>query len=142
MSFIIISLLCFFIIIEGTITTLPLVLIVLLCVTVYKKSSWVFLYALLSGLLLDIFTLHTVGSSSIYFLSFILLILLYQRKYEINSVPFVLTTSFIGTFFYLLLFGYNNIVLQASVSSAFAVSFFFIANRKYRTKDPQLHFKT
>lgn len=93
------------ILLQGTITTLPLVLICLLCLTIFKRDAGVFPIAFFVGFLLDVFTLHRIGGASIFFLIFVLLILLYQRKYEINSYPFVAAASFLGSWFFLLIFG-------------------------------------
>jgi len=68
---------------EGTVTTLPLTLVCLLCLTIYKREGIVFLIAFLAGLLLDILRVNMVGESSLFFVVFVFLILLYQRKYEI-----------------------------------------------------------
>src|SRR5579859_116016 len=90
---------------EGTVTTLPLVLICLLCLTIFFRNLYLFIAAFFVGILLDAFALRELGETSIFFLLLIFLILLYQRKYEINSYPFVLIASFVGSLLYLLLFG-------------------------------------
>jgi hypothetical protein len=104
------------VLLEGTVTTLPLVLVCLLCLTILKREASVFLFAFFSGIMLDIFTLRPVGGASIFFLMFVLLILLYQRKYEIYSFPFVMTASFLGSLLFLGIFSYDYIILQAAMS--------------------------
>src|SRR5258706_10781636 len=82
---------------EGTVTTLPLVLIYLLCLTIWKRDAVVFPIAFVGGLLLDILVVRAIGVSSLFFVIFVFLALLYQRKYEINSYPFVAFASFLGS---------------------------------------------
>lgn len=134
MLFVLLFLLCFFIAIEGTLTTLPLVLIFLLCITVVKKSTLLFFLAFISGLFLDIFTLHPLGMTSIYSLCFLFLVLLYERKYEITSYPFIIVASFVGSLGYLVLFGYKDVLLQAGISILVALVLFF-AFKKRRSRE-------
>jgi hypothetical protein len=51
--------------------------------------------------------------------------MLYQRKYEINSYPFVIFSSLAGAYAYLLLFGRASI-FQAGVCSVLATVLFTI----------------
>ncbi len=111
---------------EGTVTTLPLVFICLVCLTIRMRSSAVFFIAFLAGIFLDTFALRPIGVTSIFLLTAVLLILLYQRKYEINSYPFVFIASFLGSFLYLLIFTYQNIFMMAGLSAVIAVLLFAI----------------
>ena len=108
-------------ILEGTVTSLPLVLICLLCFAIIFRSPAIFFIAFISGLLLDLLTLHAVGGASIYFLFFLLLVFLYQRKYEIDSLPFVILSSFFGSWGFLTIFGYGNTFFLSLVSAISAV---------------------
>jgi cell shape-determining protein MreD len=117
-------LLIILILIEGTITTLPLVLVCLLCLTIYKREAIVFPIAFLSGLFLDILRVNFAGASSVFFIVFVFLILLYQKKYEINSYPFVAFAGFLGSLGYLGIFGGGNLFIQPLISSGAAVVLF------------------
>jgi cell shape-determining protein MreD len=115
------------VIVEGSLTSLPLTLVMLLCVTIIKRDETVFIAAFIAGVLLDVFALRQVGGTSLFFLLFIFLLLLYQRKYEIYSTPFVLVASFIGSALFLFVFGYGNVLGQAVLSTIFAgVLFTFV----------------
>lgn len=118
---------------EGTITTIPLVLIVLLCLTILRRDGIVFPLALLAGILLDVLTIRTLGASSVFFTIMLFMILLYQRKYEINSYPFVAAAAFVGALVYLSLFGRGNLILDSLLGSFIALLFFagfrFFASR-------------
>ncbi len=124
MVFLFSILLVIFTFLEGTVTTLPLLLVLLLCLTIVKRDAVVFPVAFGVGLFLDVLTAKTVGLSSIFFILFVFLILLYQRKYEINSYPFVFFASFVGSSIFLLFFGYGGWFLQAIINSFIALVLF------------------
>jgi rod shape-determining protein MreD len=105
MMFFFIAALLLALFLEGTVTTLPLVLIVLLCLTIYRRDAIVFPLAFLAGIVLDILTVQTLGVSGLFFIVMFFMILLYQRKYEINSYPFVAAAAFLGSVGFLLVFG-------------------------------------
>lgn len=109
---------------EGSVTVLPLVLICLLGLTIFKRKAVVFLIAFLVGIILDILIVRVLGSTSIFFLIFIFLILLYQRKYEINSYPFVAVATFLGSLVFLFVFNRGNLFLDPVFSAVIALVFF------------------
>lgn len=109
------------ILLEGTVTTLPLILICLLLLMIIKRDGSVFPVAFFAGLFLDAMTLHRMGGASIFFLVFVFLIFLYQKKYEIYSYPFVFAASFFGGWAFLAIFGYHGVIQQALCSSIIAV---------------------
>lgn len=109
---------------EGTITTLPLTLQTLLVFYVlYKNSASIFL-AFISGIILDLLSVRLLGTTSIYFVIFLFLVVLYERKFEINTIPFIILSSFFGSLGFLFLFGFQQSILQAVASSFFAVLLF------------------
>jgi len=123
MWFILVLMLFFATILEA-ITTLPLVLIVLLCLTIVFKKSWIFALAFFMGLFLDLFQLRNLGQTSLFFIVFLIIVLLYERKFEIKTKPFVFISTFIGTLFYLLVYSNDYIFVQALVSALIAVLIF------------------
>lgn len=112
------------VLLEGMMIHLPITLVCLLCWAIAKRDASVFLGAFFAGIVLDIFALRAIGSTSLFFLLFIFLILLYQKKYEINSYPFVFVASFLGSLGFLGVFGYGNIFFQALITSVLALLFF------------------
>ena len=114
---------------EGAVTTLPLILIFLLCATILRKEHSLFPIAFFAGLLLDLLQVRPVGSTSIYFVICLFLVLLYQRKYEIDSYPFVAASGFLASFGFLLFFGGGNIFLQSVLSSCFAVLLYALTKK-------------
>jgi len=120
----ILILILFFLSFLETITTLPLVLIVLLYLAIIFKRPMLFALAFFSGLFLDLFLLRILGQSSLFFAIFLVIVLLYERKFEIKTLPFVFIASFLGALFYLLTYGNDYIFVQALVSSVIAVLLF------------------
>jgi cell shape-determining protein MreD len=114
------------VLLEGTIITLPLVLVTLLCMTILRRDWVVFPSAFFAGLFLDALLVHHVGGASMFFLTFVFLIFLYQRKYEINSYPFVGVASFLGSWIFLSIFGYDGAIITSLFSSLIAVVLFII----------------
>lgn len=139
--FFFLSLLIILIFLEGTVITLPLTLVCLLCLTIYKRGVVVFPIAFFAGLLLDLLRAHAVGYSSLFFVTFVFLILLYQRKYEINSYPFVAAASFFGGLGYLGIFRGGNVVTQAFINSIVAIILLLILRLSQKSKIKILHFE-
>lgn len=81
------------VILQGVATSLPLVLLILILLAVKVRSSDVFLLAFISGIVLDIILVHPLGASSVFFLIVLLVIFLYERKYELSSLIFVLSVT-------------------------------------------------
>jgi len=114
---------------ESVAITLPLFLIVVLVMLVIfseKQNNLVLALAFFGGLILDVSAVRYLGSTSLFLTCWLFLILLYERKYEINTIPFVLASSFFGIILYLWFFGYGEILIQAGVGSIIAVLLFKI----------------
>jgi len=111
---------------ESTFIILPLFLIEALVLLVIYRRIWVFALAFVGGIVLDSMTVRPLGSTSLFLECFLFLILLYERKYEIESYPFILVSSFLGILIYLFLFGYENALIQSVVGSLLAVFLFSV----------------
>ncbi|OGH29824.1 MAG: hypothetical protein A3B41_04030 [Candidatus Levybacteria bacterium RIFCSPLOWO2_01_FULL_37_26] len=120
----ILVLIFFFLSVLEAITTLPLVFILLLCLYIVFERTWIFTIAFFTGLFLDLYLVRTLGQTSLYFLVFLIVILLYERKFEIKTKPFVFFVSFLGSLGYLLIFRYDYIFWQAVASAIIAVLIF------------------
>lgn len=124
------------ILLEGTLLTLPLTLVCLICLTIFKRDTSVFAIAFIAGIFLDIFHVQPIGGTSIFFVCALFLILLYKKKYEIYSIPFVMLSTLFGSFLYLTIFKDSGAVLLSFVSAVVAVILFcgiaFFA--KFQTK--------
>jgi cell shape-determining protein MreD len=117
-------------ILEASLTTIPFVLLVLLCLLVIVRENWLFIFAFAFGLVLDLVTFKALGASSAFFVILLFLVLLYQSKFEIATNTFIFFVSFLGSFGYLSLLGYNNnIISQALVSSFIGLILFKLLQR-------------
>lgn len=120
---------------ESSVTTLPLVLIILLVFTLKYKLNYVFWIALVFGILFDILSFRQIGLSSVYFSIVLFLVLLYQSKFEIATNTFVLVSAFLSSLAFLILFGFQNyIFLQSIFCSLIALGLFLIVNRSKTTE--------
>ena len=117
-SLIVLTILIF---LEGAVTTLPLTLIFLLCFTILKRDARVFPVAFFAGILLDLLKVRMVGATSVILIIVVFLVLLYQRKYEIDSYPFVAAAGFLGAIGFIILFGTGNIFMQGLLSSLLGI---------------------
>ena len=114
------------ILLESTILTLPLSLLILLFATVVVRKNDIFYLAFFAGLFLDIFAMRDIFGSSAFFVTLVLIVLLYQKKFEIESLHFVALTAFISTFIYLLFLGVSYAFLQAIISTVIISASFLI----------------
>jgi len=117
---------------ESSITTLPLVFLTLLCFAVLTRKDWIFVIAFIAGLALDALSFRALGQSSLYFILYIFLVFLYERKFEISTKYFIFIASFLGSFGFLIIFSYNNVVLQSLISSIIGVLIFSIFSRFHK----------
>lgn len=127
--FLILALVLCLTIVLGTLTTIPMIVAVIICFTVVFKNPWVFIAAILGGLFTDIFFLRTLGSTSLFLVIFVFMIFLYQRRFEIQTMPFVFIGTFLGSVIYLKIFGYDQIFLQSIASSLLAIFLFKVFGR-------------
>lgn len=117
------------VVLEGAVTTLPLVVLTLLVFSVVTKKQELLVVAFFSGLLLDIVRLSSLGQTSLFLLIFIFVVLLYDRKFEIQTLPFVAASSFLGSLAYLMIFVHNQIFMQALTSSIIALLLFKLLSK-------------
>lgn len=110
---------------EATVTTIPLVFFLLLFLTLLYRSYWIFPIGFLSGILLDSVLFRTLGITSLFFVAFSFIVLMYQRKFEISTLPFVFAASFLGSFVYLLLFSSGNLIIFQAVLCALVAILIF-----------------
>jgi cell shape-determining protein MreD len=130
MKFLALLLLLLALIFEVSLTTIPFIFLILLCLIVIIKQSWLFAAAFVFGLLFDILSFKTIGSSSAFLVLFLFLVLLYQSKFEITTGYFVAIASFFGSFLFLFLQGYTHlIIIQAILSSIIALVMFKLIQR-------------
>jgi cell shape-determining protein MreD len=97
---------------------------------ILSRENWLFIFAFIFGLVLDLVSFKTLGLSSAFFTIFLFLVLLYQSKFEIATNTFIFFASLLGSFAYLMLLGYNNnIIFQALLSSIIGLLLFKLIQR-------------
>lgn len=118
----------------STITTIPFYIGLLAIVAVIYKKAWVFFLALGLGLFLDLISIRSLGHTGLVLTIFVFLLFLYERKFETQTVTFVFISTFLGSIFYLWLFGYSNIILQSLVCAVVSILLFkfLISNFKFK----------
>jgi cell shape-determining protein MreD len=111
---------------EGVLTTLPLTLVFLLTYIILRKEESIFLIAFVAGIILDMQALRPLGQSSIVLILILFTVLLYERKYEIRSLPFIIFATFFASLLYVFVFGYSHIFWQASICTTIALISFLL----------------
>ncbi|MEK7450935.1 MAG: hypothetical protein AAB662_03310 [Patescibacteria group bacterium] len=111
----------------------PIVLVLLIFLA-FERKTWIFFLAFFGGIILDLMLFRFLGATSLFLAAFIFLIFLYENKFEIYTLPFVLIVSFVGSALYLVIFGYNYIFQQAIVSSIIAVLLFALCKNLQHKK--------
>jgi|SRR3989344_1024098 len=106
------------------ITTIPLPIPLLVIYAVVFRKSWIFFLAFGLGLLLDLFLLRSLGQTGLIFILLIFLVFLYEKKFETQTLTFVFFSTFLGSFIYLVVFGYNNALVQSFVNAVIGILFF------------------
>lgn len=124
MQYLLYLLLSIAILLEGSITSLPLVLSILLVLAVNLRKQDVFVVAFLAGFLLDVLLVRPVGVTSIFFLCILLLVFLYEKKYEIKSLFFVILFTGLSSAVYLMIFHSPDFFLQVVISTLIAGGLF------------------
>lgn len=126
--------LLFCIFFESAFIALPLTLALFVVLYVLYQEEWVLITAFFAGIILDILKLQTIGASSIFFLSFLGIILLYERKFEVKTFLFAGSASLIGSVLYLGIFQHSYILLQGIVSMGFSFILFYSMYQKSVSK--------
>ena len=109
-ALIVLLLICIFL--EATFVSLPLSLIVLFLYTIFWQDEMIFILAIGCGVILDSLLFRAVGITSIFYVLFLGLVLLYRQKFEIQTLPFAIFFSSAGCVGYILLFGNTNLFSQ------------------------------
>jgi len=124
--FLVVILLTLFAIAVSGITTIPFSIGLLSVSTVVFRKSWVFFLAFGLGLFLDLIVIRPLGYASLILTIFVFLIRLYEKKFETQTIAFVFISTFLGSVFYLWLFEYQMVFLQAFVNALFSVVSFYV----------------
>lgn len=125
----IILLFTLFITLEGSVTTIPLVLVLLLNCAIVTKKPWIFALAFFCGLFLDAQLLNPIGKTSLFYLIFLAIVFLYEKKFDTQTFPFVFIASYLGSFIYLFIYGSRFLLLESLISAILGMIFFWFLIR-------------
>jgi cell shape-determining protein MreD len=120
-------------ILEGSLTSMPLVLLSLLLFRVVMRGNNGFLLAFLAGIILDVFLLRPLGQTSVYFLVVLFIIGMYEKKFEINSLPFITLATLVTSYLYLIIFPAPGSFIQA-ISLTCLAGFLYVILRLKKPK--------
>lgn len=136
MKYILFYILCLVaLLVQASSISAPLVLGILLMLFIYEPRLWVFMLAFVSGIVLDILLVYPVGWTSIFLLSFLFLVSLYERKFEIRSYHFVFLSLFLGCFFYYIFWGIDGGMLRSFLLALTATSGFYLFEKWMKKKE-------
>ena len=121
-----------FLILSSSLTTIPLSIAILVVCAVIFRESWVFFTAFLIGLFLDLSLTRPLGQTGLVFVLIMFLISLYERKFEAKTGTFVFISTFLGSLVYLMVFKYDNVLIQSLFGALLGILFFkFSTNKNY-----------
>lgn len=125
---------------EVTLMSVPFILCGLLLLFVFTKKTYVFALAFIFGIMLDSLLLRTLGSTSIFLLLFLVVVLLYDRKFEVISYPFLLIITTIGNIIYAIYFNTPSLFGQLIITQITVTVGYFIF-KKLNEKKVSTSFK-
>lgn len=121
--------------VEGSILTIPITLSLLIVLFILESNNPViFVLALLVGVLLDVLTLSGFGLHSLFFIIFILVAAMYEKKFEIKTPQFVFAASFVGGILYFATFHQGLYFFEIIAGSIFALFLFLFLLRFQKIK--------
>lgn len=127
--FLIVIILFFALFCEISFVSLPLVLLALLLLGIIFKEFWIFPVGFGMGIVLDMLSFRTVGVSSIFFVVMLGIIFLYDRKFEVQSLPFTVIFSFLAALGFGLIFKSEQSIFLALITSFLAGGIFYVLLR-------------
>ena len=130
------------VLLESSIITLPLVVGILLLFFVIARKDSAFFLAVFAGIFLDIYAVRAIGITSLFLIVFLLLISIYEKKFEIKTVPFIVSASFLGSVFFLLFFVGEYILIQSILMAISIGVMFFLLTKILPKKEASYYDKT
>lgn len=115
---------------ETTFFSLPLVLLAIVLLGILFKEFWIFPVGFGVGIVLDVLSFRIVGVSSIFFVVMLGIVFLYDRKFEVQSLPFTVIFSFLAALGFGLIFKIGQSVFLALITSFLAGGIFWLMSRQ------------
>lgn len=118
------------------IISVPFLIAAVVITSVMLRGAWYIVAVFLLGIAYDVMTLQRVGQTSLYLLGIVILVELYDRKFETRTMPFVLGFCFAAASLYLIFFGSYAFFVQLLLTLGFAFLFYLLFVRLgYMVKD-------
>ena len=128
------------VLLEGTFFAAPLVLSVLIVLQIMYRSGFVMLAAFFSGLFLDSLLFRPLGQTGLFFLSFLALLAVYERRFEVRTYPFLFGSVAIGTLLCLVFFAWGNVFAQFFIALLYSVLLYVLFFQKDNGHEKRLKF--
>ena len=111
---------------EANIAQYPLWIPLFVVVIVAYRPEVVFTVSLVSGFLLDILLVRLLGMTGLFGICIALLCFAYERKYQVQSLWFIVIASMVLTLVYCLVFAVPAIFLKVLAVGFFSLLIYFI----------------
>ncbi|MEN9407875.1 MAG: hypothetical protein RLZZ455_1091 [Candidatus Parcubacteria bacterium] len=138
--FAIVLLLFLSVLLEGTFFAAPLVLCLLIVLQILSRSGFVMLAAFFSGLFLDSLLFRPLGQTGLFFLAYLALLAVYERRFEVQTYPFLFGSVTIGTLLYMLFFAWSNVFVQLFIALFYSVTLYVLFFQKDNGHEKRLKF--
>lgn len=124
------------VVLEGSLTTIPFVLCILTIMSILRINTWI-LYGLAftSGLYLDVAQVRILGITSLLYSVFLLIIMLYERKFETNTFQFAVFATGVGSFLFLTIFQQAFIVVHVVLTIGIGIILFTLFRKEVNPKN-------
>lgn len=104
----------------------PLAIGCLLASLILFTKPQMLLLAFCLGILTDILAFQTVGLTSIFFVLLLGAVFVYERRFEIHTLQFVVAFSFLASMVYLFFSHASHVLLSSLVTAVWASAVFFL----------------
>ncbi len=111
---------------ESTFFHVPFVLIILLLTVIFIQKPWIIFLSIPAGFLLDSLAFRVIGESSLFFAVMMGIFFAYGKKFELESLGFMVFASGLTSLVYFLIFGSETIVIQTGLSIGVGIILFIL----------------
>ena len=110
---------------EALVIKVPLVMLVLLLALIFIQRPWIILLSIPAGFMLDSLLFRSLGESSLFFAVMLTFFFWYSRKFEIQTIGFLLFSSTISTLLYSIFFSADYTLLTTITIGTVASGLFY-----------------
>lgn len=99
--------------VEATSLALPLTLLLIVLMAIQRDDQLPLVFGFLAGVMVDFFSVGTIGQTSLIFLLIVTAIMVYKRKFQSGNILFVFFAIFLSLIFFLAItnqFSFNQVL--------------------------------